>query len=129
MAVNSFNDAALWHHLKDHVIKNHFTLHVPIEKGLSTSVVTLVHAQRVVDAMAVLKFQDLLAHPQDKFILTVDGETSYLSSMAYKVIKYMMDQHTDEGSSSSKKVEAEKIELIPLGKSMNIRRSTNKKQQ
>lgn len=139
MAANSLNDSIFWNHIKGCVIKATYDFRIPLEGG--TAVVTLLHAQRTADGEGIMKFEDILKELPDKYTMTVDGETSFLSRAAFLAIKSAfssvsggsstINQQSSSPGHSGTTVpstykrgnESGKIELIPLGQSMNIRNS------
>ncbi len=141
MAANSLNDSIFWNHIKGCVIKATYDFRIPLEGGSGgTAVVTLLHAQRTADGEGIMKFEDILKELPDKYTMTVDGETSFLSRAAFLAIKSAFSS-VSGGSSSNQQSsspghsgttvpstykrgnESGKIELIPLGQSINIRNS------
>ncbi len=131
MAVNALNDSLFWNHIKGCIIKETYDFHIPLEGGAGTSLVTLLHAQRTADGEGIMKFEDILKEFPDKYTMTVDGETSFLSHAAFQTVKSAfvavtnstLPTPTNNTSPISRRPETGKIELIPLGQSMNIRSS------
>ncbi len=133
MAVNSLNDSIFWNHIKGCVIKATHDFRIPGPDG-GISVVTLLHAQRTADGEGIMKFEDILKEFPDKYTMTVDGETSFLSRGAFNTIKAALtawnplsilppSSITLAPPTPARRPETGKIELIPLGQSMNIRNS------
>lgn len=131
MAVNSLNDSVFWNHITGCVIKGTYDFRIPLEGGNGISAVTLLHAQRTADGEGIMKFEDILKEFPDKYTMTVDGETSFLSRAAFFAVKSAFSRISllenpnmaSSPVSSTRRPDSGKIELIPLGQSMNIRNS------
>jgi hypothetical protein len=100
----AFNDSSLWARLEGHVIM--------FQKSATMSDlnINIIHARRSSDHC--VEFQRMINEGADTWLVTINGETSYLGPQCFKMIKQCLDGLEKEGEKANK--------LVPIETSQKI---------